>query len=162
MNRRRNYHDNVVVVLALVVVITALLFIAPSLAAWIRQYELARQQAESKDLMTEKERAAAYDNMGGKTPEETLDLFLISLKENNTFKASQYYRALFQFDPLSRLQGELAKNGNLNKSIKFFTQIRTKGVKECNGKIGECVFGFDGKTVKLVRNNTSGVWKIDR
>ncbi|MBI3633407.1 MAG: hypothetical protein HY226_03895 [Candidatus Vogelbacteria bacterium] len=159
---KNNFKKVVETVIVLIVIAIIVLFVGPNLVEWIHQYKLGRQETEAEDVKTQRERAAAYDNIGGQTPEQTLDMFLSALKENNTLKASQYYKALSQLGPLSKLQRELEENGNLNKSVTFFTEIRTKGIKRCDDKVYECVFDFNSKVVRLIRDNLSGVWKIEK
>lgn len=69
------------------------------------------------------------DTSGGKTPEETLDLFVSALKRGDADLASKYYDVRVQKDALESLKKEFSLNGNYNNSIKYFEEVREKGRK---------------------------------
>ncbi len=115
----------VILLVIVFVIVTIIGFLTPSVASWYKRYQLNVLTRELDDARAAAERAYAADRDGGKTPEETFDLFLAALKANNTYKASRYYDVSVQPKALASLQTELAKNGNLALSVKYFTEVRT-------------------------------------
>jgi hypothetical protein len=94
---------------------------------------------------------------GGKTPEETLDLYLAALKAGDTVKASKYYQVDSQAAALKDLKDEKAKQGNLNQSINYVVEVKEKGKKICDES--GCAFVYDSivteeKVSKLGINQT--------
>jgi hypothetical protein len=77
---------------------------------------------------------------GGKTPEETLDLYLTALRAGDVTKASKYYLIDDQAEALKDLKNEKAKQGNLNLSITYTEDVKNKGKKYC-GDFG-CTFEY--------------------
>lgn len=125
---------------------------------------------------------------GGKTPEETLDLFIAALKRGDIEQASKYYVLEKQGEELAHLRDDiLGKYGDLQKSIDFYTRIKEKGTKWCNEKGTGCIYeyvftetatttynvvGMNQKiivppgektteSIDVALNKLSGVWKIE-
>lgn len=127
---------------------------------------------------------------GGKTPEETIELFITALKAGDIEQASKYYVLEKQEEELVHLKNDiLGKYGDLQKSIDFYAEVKEKGVKKCNEKGDGCVFEYEyirtetstttavvsGQNLILVSpagskgrklidvglNHFSGVWKIE-
>ncbi len=69
------------------------------------------------------------DTFGGKTPEETIDLFISALKLGDIQLASKYYDVRVQKDALASLKKEMSLNGNYNNSLNYFDDVRKKGTK---------------------------------
>ncbi len=88
------------------------------------------------------------DTSGGKTPEETLDLFVSALKRGDADLASKYYDVRVQKDALESLKKEFSLNGNYNNSIKYFEEVREKGRKICDEQISSCTIKYEYKTEK--------------
>lgn len=135
------------------------------------------------------EDAYRNDFDGGATPEETLELFLVALKEGNPEKASKYYELSVQPKALESLKKEVAIQGEMIKSVRYFQEIRSKGQKDCfldYKKEQVCVFKYryttevdqfsqitgtpdkilipkgvvEENAIDLTRNSFTGVWKI--
>lgn len=176
---------------AVVVIILGLMIWAGNntdeIEQWLRNKQAERyEQALQKYIDKEKVRYAA-DKDGGKTPEETIDLFIAALKEGNIEQASRYYVLEKQKEELSHLEDMLVKYGDLQKSVDFYTEIKEKGVKKCNEKGDGCVFEYvytetatttyevagmnqkiivpaGEKTIESIDvglNHLSGIWKIE-
>ena len=71
------------------------------------------------------------DVAGGATPEATLDLLIAALKKQEVRLASTYYEIDAQEKALAGLEQELKEQGNLQRSIAYFTEVKTKGKKTC-------------------------------
>jgi hypothetical protein len=143
--------------------ITALGYYWPSIQEY--QYEMEAERF-MEEIRAEKARIQALeeaDTFGGKTPEETFDMFLAALTNGDAELASKYYEVTIQEVALSGLQKELAEKGNLDLSIKYFTDVRG-GEKKCNDGGDGCVFeievekGF--KSISLTSENYHNLWKI--
>lgn len=148
--------------------ITALGYYWPSIQEYRYELEVERFMREisaEKDRIQGLEKA---DTFGGKTPEETFDMFLEALRNGDAELASKYYEVTVQETALVGLQKELAEKGNLEMSIKYFTDVR-EGEKKCNeidNEFGGCVFEkeeTDGiKFISLGLNPVNSLWKIDK
>lgn len=87
-----------------------------------------------------KEEAYRNDTHGGKTPEETLDLFINALKKNDVELASKYYDLSVRERALQSLQEEIS----LEEKIQYFSRVKT-GVKKCHdgqNEISGCTFRY--------------------
>lgn len=183
------------VLLGLLAVMWAIGFFAPEFTeaiperfpAWIQGKIEARNQA-ALDAEIEKIREKYKNDLdGGKTPEETLDLFIEALKAGDIEKASKYYVLEKQAEEFKHLSNDiLGEYGDLQKSIDYYSRIKEKGVKKCNEISDGCTFeyiyteiatttyevaGINQKiivpagektteSVDVGLNSFSGVWKI--
>lgn len=145
------------ILFALFVGITALGYYWPDIQNYRYRMENERVQ---KMIDDEKARILAVekaDTFGGKTPEETFDMFLAALNKGDIELASKYYDATafvsknrektVQAAALEGLKKELTENGNLNLSIKYFTDVRG-GEKKCNVEGAGCSFDYSYITTK--------------
>lgn len=111
----------------------------------IKYLHSKRDERVLKQIMqSEAELEAAYraDTYGGKTPEETLDLEIKALKENNLELAYKYYEVLEQEKAKKGLGSELKEFGNFDHSIIYFVDVREKGVKGCNKEGDGCTINY--------------------
>ena len=137
----------VALALALFVGITALGIYWPNIQEY--RYKLEAERFK-KEVDAEKKRIADLekaDTFGGKTPEETFDMFLDALKKNDADLAAKYYDVRVQEDALNNLKKELSEKGNLGMSLAYFEDVR-KGEKKCNEKADGCTFEYVYKTDK--------------
>lgn len=95
------------------------------------QWQEKKMIQEAEKQQKEIEQMYKNDTIGGKTPEETFDMFLDALKKGNIDLASKYYELSVQPKAFAGLKEELQKEGNLEKSIKYFTDVRG-GEKVCH------------------------------
>ncbi|MEK7531927.1 MAG: hypothetical protein AAB545_03315 [Patescibacteria group bacterium] len=82
------------------------------------------------------------DTIGGKTPEETFDMFLQALKTNDPNEVVKYYAVTERKAELEKYKKELEKYGDLKVSFDFFSEIRNKGTKICSEKPVGCTFKY--------------------
>lgn len=99
----------------------------------------ARVEAEKRMY----EALEKVDTYGGKTPEETVDLFLVALKVGDIETASKYYDVRLQKEALESLKKEMSLNGNYNNSINYFEEVRKKGRKICVGDLSSCSIKYE-------------------
>lgn len=122
--------------------------LGPKYIAYVRNLQEARYLKEYRKYLD----ILKADTYGGKTPEETFDLFLYALKKGDTELASKYYVLEKQKAALDDFRIELQKEGNLNKSAAYFTDVKTKGVKVChdldNPEKAGCNFEYEYTTTE--------------
>jgi hypothetical protein len=88
------------------------------------------------------------DTFGGKTPEETIDLFISALKVGDIELASKYYDVRVQKDALASLKKEMSLSGNYNNSLNYFDDVRKKGTKVCGKEVLSCTLKYEYRTAK--------------
>ncbi|MAJ97034.1 hypothetical protein CL644_02385 [bacterium] len=106
--------------------------------------------------------AADFD--GGKTPEETWDLFVTALKEGDTDQAAKYFIVEEQKEMLKNFEiGK--KSGALNSFLNEDLPLIKGGTMYPNGERFEFYTGSidngPGFVFMLVKNPITGVWKIE-
>ncbi len=146
----------VTVVILLVIVFYGLGKNSDAVNVWLaRRQEKALQVWVDKNL--ERERQAYRDDIdGGKTPEETVGLFLTALKAGNLDQAAKYYELPLQEKALKNLKDEKAQYGNVDQTIAYFEEVMKKGTKGCNEKGDGCTFELKYKTGKTEKVLVSG------
>lgn len=132
------------IIVVLFTAITLLGYFSPNINKYFVQRKeqklLKELEKQQKDLLE----AYKNDNYGGKTPEETFDMFLDALKNSDIELASKYYELNVRQKALDGLREELQKERNLEKSIKYFSDVRG-GEKKCQNietKLGGCTFEY--------------------
>ncbi|MBI5140202.1 MAG: hypothetical protein HZA94_02035 [Candidatus Vogelbacteria bacterium] len=148
------------IVVLLFILITALGYFEPQYREY--KYNLAVKEADR--IIKANEDAFRNDRDGGKTPEETFDLFLTALRAGNIELASKYYELPSQPKALRNLMDYKTSNSfalvmdNLNT-------IRAVGIKDCYKNYS----GVEGCTFKNAENKhllefainpNTNVWKI--
>lgn len=127
------------VLLGLFAVMWAIGFFAPEFteaipersSAWIQGKIEARKQA-ALDAEIEKLREKYKNDFdGGKTPEETLDLFIEALKAGDIEKASKYYVLEKQVEEFRSLREAATKDEGLQGNIDNLEAIRSDNKKVC-------------------------------
>src|SRR3989338_4283888 len=145
----------------------------------------ARLLKETERVLAEIDAAYRSDFDGGKTPEETVELFIAALQNKDMKQASKYYELSVQPKALAGLEEEFREKGNYQLSIDYFTEVKTKGEKKCNERGDGCTFEYiyitkedrtvllgksgdklfvptgseSAKAFDLTLNNKTGVWK---
>lgn len=84
--------------------------------------------------------AMKADNYGGKTGEETFNLFIGALNKGDVDLAAKYFM--------------LDENLSRDKWVKTFSELKGKGL------LDEMVKDLDKNQIEFKLNNYSGVWKI--
>ena len=124
------------------VVLTLLGLLVPK----YQQYKINKAQERLDKLQEEYINKQKQDIYGGKTPEETIDMLIEALKQNNPDLASRYYVLRNQQKAKKEFEDELNKNGNLNASAEYFKEVKEKGEKVCkdiyNPTVGGCTFSY--------------------
>lgn len=141
-----------------------------------------RANWEAKRLQAQWEKPYREDTYGGKTPEETYDMFLEALREGNTTLASKYFVIEKQDDWKKTLE----EYGNNNLLVSFVSELEeTRKVWKKTKESNETMVSFeyqtliekgskatiDGQEVEIPAGNytnesvftkyPSGVWKIE-
>ncbi len=113
------------------------------------QQRYVAQVEKNKALILEMQK---NDNFGGKTPEETLDLYITALKAGDIELASKYWEVSVEkgdlrIRELEALKKAVERDGNLDLFIKEVENIRNLGIKKFleNGNVS---FIFYFKTEK--------------
>ena len=102
----------------------------------------ARLLQETERVLAEIDAAYRSDFDGGKTPEETVELFIAALQNKDMKQASKYYELSVQPKALAGLEEEFREKGNYQLSIDYFTEVKTKGEKKCNERGDGCTFEY--------------------
>ena len=134
------------------------LFIAVEGYSYYDQWRGEKRVEELAQLLTKIEKDAfdkkAADKIGGKTPQETLDLFIKAVESGDYELASKYF--------VVEKQKEWKENLNTAKNIDEFLQI-IKNTKQSEGEYSE-----DKKTYSIYKPTSidfilypSGNWKIE-
>lgn len=128
--------------------------------SWYRNPE--RQYAKQEKIV---EDAYRNDTYGGKTPQETLDLFVAALKQGDVDLASKYFalddnlsrkkwedllNEVRKQDALAQMANDLAKYNESKKSIDNYYLFL---YRDSDGKIG--------LQLTMIFDLYSGVWKIE-
>jgi hypothetical protein len=132
--------------------------------------KLNRQNAENYqkylDWQANYEKAMREDTYGGKTPEETLKMFIDALKKEDVELASKYFilRLDGSVDPKWAEGLEEAKQAG-----KLFEIISILSNAKAAGSVMEGYFGFEVRNknneliadINMRLNKYSGIWKIE-
>jgi hypothetical protein len=136
-------------------------------------FRTASDQVSALERMAGRyEEALKADTMGGKTPEETLSLFVAALEKGDVELAAQYFALESNessLDYLTRAKwrlglAEVEKNGQLEE---LASAVRTMEMSSRNlgtNDAVEYVLYKDDvveRAMMLVRNKATGVWKIE-
>jgi len=106
-------------IVILFLAITLLGFFAPRIEKYLAEREEQRFIVQYEKLQQEIEEAYKNDTYGGKTPEETFDMFLDALKKGDIELASKYYELSVQPKALENLKKRVIDN-TLDKKNEFF------------------------------------------
>ncbi|MEW5805281.1 MAG: hypothetical protein AB1721_00925 [Patescibacteria group bacterium] len=161
-----------------VIWLTVFLFVSGGIFVWYRFFSPEGREQLKYDLFQKYyiepyEKAMREDVYGGKTPEETLNLFIDALKKGDIELASKYFALntnenseyYLEYDPKWKRGLELTKEANkLDEVIEKLSFVKPdkeritseedfKFILEKNGEI----LGY----INLELNPYSGVWKIE-
>jgi len=134
--------------------------------------KLARQTEENYqkylDWQTKYEKAMSEDTYGGKTPEETLNMFIDALKKGDVELASRYF--MLEDDGIldHKWEDALIKAKDENKLSEIInTLLQTKSDPQATISKDYYVFSARDKNGKVIAdidlrfNKYSNVWKIE-
>lgn len=158
-------------VIGIVIVVAVILFVGVTLLGiyWpeIRDYKYnLKAEMFQKLIDAEKKRIndlEKADTFGGKTPEETFDMFLTALKKNDAELASKYYDVRVQEEALKNLKDELSEKGNLGMSFGYYLEVKG-GERWCNENIDVCTYEYEVEngfeSISFSLNSLNKLWKI--
>ncbi len=109
----------------------------------IETYRFNRATKQYDAAIKEHDRLWTADTVGGKTPEETMQMFIDALKANDAEKASKLYVVENQSWALDFYKKELTKNGNLNRSRDFYIEIVRNGDFGCSDANKSCGYSYE-------------------
>ncbi len=146
---------------------------------WIRYENMMRPIEEKKAQI---EAARKIDYVGGKTPEETLGMYIETLKKGDWEAAVKYYEVAKQEEKLKSLKGSnldevAAWNENIKKIGKgsFYNEYYSIGYEDvAKEDVSTTTISLGGRVVPLiikkgatstiekvfVKNSYTNVWKI--
>ncbi|MBI2013148.1 MAG: hypothetical protein HYS88_01740 [Candidatus Colwellbacteria bacterium] len=145
---------------------------------WLWNNRLSPEAKESREMQANYDRAIAYqqqfeeamksDTYGGKTPQETLNLFIEALRKNDVDLAFQYFILKEDGNRDPKWKEALVKTKDTGK-LQEAAGLLSKAKPDLNERSYEKDFKFvvrEGNEIKayvdLELNEYSGVWKIER
>ena len=123
----------------IIVIFFVLVAILGGYFIWQKYYCNSDCQAK-KALQAKYIQAMTQDSYGGKTQQETLDLFIIALKSNDAELASKYFM--------------------LDENISREKWLKTLNIFKDKGLLDEMAKDIKPETVIMEENTYSKVWKI--
>ena len=162
------------------ILISVLVVVAMIFAGWyfynksVEEFELITDEGEmsrfvmnhSQEELDEYYRKAdelkAQDTFGGKTPEETLELYIDALKEGDMELASKYFRLEDQEGELGELS-ELDED-QISKALKFI-DVEDYNIF-CGSDVEKCEINvfFENENIlisRMVKVEQSELWKLE-
>ena len=127
--------------------------------------EIAKNTEEFFKEIEKGEKAQRDDTYGGKTPEETMQLFIAALEKEDLDLAAKYFSLAEPGVQDPKWIGQLTKakdDGRLRDSIKLLKRAKFAG-ESMPGYAGFDISGSDGSMlygIDLVKNTYSNLWKI--
>lgn len=165
----------------LLVALGAIVFLFVAYVIWaaffspeaVSERETRKNYEQAMKSLSEYEEMMRSDTYGGKTPQETLDMFIDALEKEDFELASKYFafetggRNAFSNDHWKRGLEDLHKAGKMNYLILALKNVKPLGYRE-NYTWYKKAFNFEAESenrekidVILVLNHLSGVWKIE-
>ncbi len=124
--------------------------------------ERPRTEAEIMRYTEDLRRAYEDDTYGGKTPQETFQLFTEALKDGNTELASKYF--LIERQKSMREQFDLGKkSGGLVLLLEYLEKVNDENKSESGDGYSFNVIegGLLRMSFSLIKNPYSGIWKLE-
>ena len=116
----------------IIILVLSVLYIIGVNVPRIEMWKVERQGAAYDKAVQAQIDKYKQDFDGGKTPEETLGLFIATLKEGNIEKASRYYELSVQREESEYLKEIQTRRGSLDSTVAFYENLKKEGVKKCN------------------------------
>ncbi len=124
--------------------------------------EKPRSKGEYINYITKLEEVAKTDNIGGKTPQETLSLWVEAVKADDLKKASTYFLITKRKDALDTMRKSRANN----VLPEVVNEIDDGGIWRVSKYLGASfettVDGSPGYYFEFTKNPNNGTWKIDK
>lgn len=157
----------------IIIVVLAVVFLFACAVVWeaffspraVGERETRKNYEQAVKGMKEFEDKMTADTYGGKTPQETLDMFIAALEKDDIDLAVKYFSSLNNSD-LEAIKSELKNktDADINELLVILRELRNNQRKES----GESVLFFlknnKGEieySVLMIKNKFSGVWKIE-
>ena len=167
MQDKSRYWNFVLIFVAIVATVSLSYF----LWDWFSETGKARRWAREAAEAVEKGEKAYVDAMtadtyGGKTPQETLDLFVAALRTGDVELASKYFlldEGLSREKWIALLDG-IKKEGSLNQMANDIKQKSISGNLNSENEFGYILYNSDGTVgvqINLRYNRYSKIWKIE-
>jgi len=157
---------------------------------WIGKYrawKMDRLEKRLEENNREVEQAYMNDTAGGETPEETIEMFLVALRDGDLERATSYYELSVRERAIDGLEDEYDEQGNFDRTTAYFEEVFEKGEKGCNEEGDGCTFEYvytldeersfsvrgrndvitipkgeqSVKSLSLSENEYTDIWKID-
>ena len=126
-------------------------------------YEALEYSRTAKAALKKEKQMLAQDHYGGKTPEETLAMFVEALKKKDAKLAAKYYLPWEWGKAESRMRLLLSKQERYNK---FIHTYETGVIKVVDRAIGKAVKIYENPKddtpyiLEMILNQETGLWKI--
>jgi len=107
---------------------------------------------------------AKQDHYGGKTPEETLKLFVDALKKKDAKLAAKYYLP-WEWEKQEKEMQEWSADESLGSFLRAYKDGNIKKRKRVSGIAVEIYPKNEIKyhyTIDMILNNQTGLWKIEK
>jgi hypothetical protein len=126
------------------------------------KFVMTHTQEELDEYRRKVDEIKAEDTFGGKTPEETLRMYIDALKAGDMELASKYFRLEDQERELEELI--VLTKEQVDKSLSFIDVNAYK--KFCNDNKDECEIDviFEGENIliaRFIKIEQSGLWKLE-
>lgn len=137
-------------------------FLAFFAVAYFKDWQYRRGLDESRQMYDEWQeefyQQALADNVGGKTPQDTLRMYIEAVEKGDYELASKYFILEKQAEELKIFQDKKYKQEDLDNYIKILKQVLAEetGAYSWDNKM----FGYDGRILVDLALYPSGVWKL--
>lgn len=138
----------------LVVVVLLVLIGYPAFVKW-RGEQRVEALKQAVDKMTADAQKEELDNYGGKTPQETLQMYIDAVEKGDYTLASKYFIKNKQDEEVKTLS--ISSKENIQKLIGYIKEdLKSEGSSSFDGK----EFYFEKPLYIHFKQLSSGIWKI--
>ncbi|MCK6462472.1 MAG: hypothetical protein L6Q29_01475 [Candidatus Pacebacteria bacterium] len=158
---KANYRYFFIIVGFLVFGFYVMAFIWPEYRDWKFWRDIRREAAKFEKIREDREKAIAADAYGGKTPQETLDMFIAAVEKGDYELASKYFVVERQEEELQRIKNIKDKN-NLETFVNLLKKAKPvkKDNQENSFRMESKITSQPSLFINFVKY-PSGIWKID-
>lgn len=164
MNNKKNLIWVTIILIIVIVIGLYFLFFQKDKEFVVRDKDSFKSGQDYLNYLEQYKQAQSKDTYGGKTPEETLQLFIDALKKGDTELASKYFILSKQGEMENDLKQGI-ESGGIARLIDYYS----------NGEIGKThidslnIYRFrilkekdqPGFRLDLILNESTNVWKIE-
>ncbi len=143
---------------AIIIAVVAVVFFWDNISLSLRQKRVERLAEEFKKIEREDYERAMADTYGGKTPQETLQMYIDAVEKGDYELASKYFVLDKQEAELQSFRG--ASNVSIEQVQKYISELRN--ALGLGGKYSSdgSYFSFDGDILISLIKYPNGIWKI--